>query len=196
MRVASRSRNARSCVTNTTAPAIVGEERFEPGDRLDVEVIGRLVEQQQVGLADERARQQDAALPAARQRVDNRVAAAATAATSPCRPDAGAATHRDRRADRDPRRRPRPPCDRPTAARPAPAAPRARRAAATPGPHPAADRRSRICSSVDLPVPLRPMTAIALAGIDLERDLIEQRQMAEGEGDTVERDERHGIYQA
>ena len=50
MRVASRWRNARSWVTNTTAPAIVGEEVLEPGDRVDVEVVGRLVEQQHVGL--------------------------------------------------------------------------------------------------------------------------------------------------
>ena len=32
-----------------------------------------------------------------------------------------------------------------------------------------------------------------LAGIDLERDLVEQRQVAEGDGDTVERNEGHGI---
>ena len=31
-------------------------------------------------------------------------------------------------------------------------------------------------------------------GIDLEGDLVEQRQVAEGEGDTVERNERHGIF--
>ena len=53
--------------------AILGEEGFEPGDRLDVEVIGGLVEQQQIGLADQRARQQHAALPSAGERVDDRV---------------------------------------------------------------------------------------------------------------------------
>jgi hypothetical protein len=33
----------------------------------------------------------------------------------------------------------------------------------------------------------------ALAGVHLEGDLVEQREMAEGDGDTVERYERHGI---
>ena len=61
--------------------AVVGEKGLEPGDRLDVEMIGRLVEQQQIGLADERPRQQHAALPSARQRVDNRRRPAATGAT-------------------------------------------------------------------------------------------------------------------
>ena len=70
MRVATRWRNARSCVTNTTAPRIVDEERLEPGHRLDVEMVGRLVEQQHVGLRHQRARQQHAAPPAAGQRVD------------------------------------------------------------------------------------------------------------------------------
>ena len=49
---------------------VFGQEGFEPGDGLDIEVIGRLVEQQQLRLADQRARQQHAPLPSARQRVD------------------------------------------------------------------------------------------------------------------------------
>jgi hypothetical protein len=32
----------------------------------------------------------------------------------------------------------------------------------------------------------------ALAGLDLQRDVVEQRQVAVGVGDVVERDERHG----
>ena len=53
--------------------AVVGEEGFEPLDGLDVEVVGGLVEQQHVGLGDQRARQQHAAAPAARERVDRHV---------------------------------------------------------------------------------------------------------------------------
>ena len=46
------------------------EEALEPDDRFDVEVIGRLVHQQDVGLAEQHARHRDAHLPAARQRAD------------------------------------------------------------------------------------------------------------------------------
>ena len=52
---------------------VLGEKALEPLDRLDVEVVGRLVEQQQIRLADQRARQQHAPAPSARQRVDDRV---------------------------------------------------------------------------------------------------------------------------
>ena len=44
------------------------QERLEPDDRLDVEVVGRLVHQQDVGLAEQHARHRHAHLPAARQR--------------------------------------------------------------------------------------------------------------------------------
>ena len=47
---------------------IVGEKRFEPRHRLDVEMVGRLVEQQQIWLRHERACEQHAPAPAARQR--------------------------------------------------------------------------------------------------------------------------------
>ena len=40
---------------------------FQPFNRRQIEVIGRFVEQQDVGLADQRARQAHAALPAARE---------------------------------------------------------------------------------------------------------------------------------
>ena len=46
------------------------QERFEPDDRLDVEVVGRLVHQQHVGLAEQHARHRHAHLPAARERAD------------------------------------------------------------------------------------------------------------------------------
>ena len=47
---------------------------LEPGDGLDVQMIGRLVEQQEVGLRDERASEHDAPPPAARQRPERRIA--------------------------------------------------------------------------------------------------------------------------
>ena len=43
------------------------EQLLEPGDRVEVEVVGRLVEEQHVGNGDEGARQRDALLRAARQ---------------------------------------------------------------------------------------------------------------------------------
>ena len=46
------------------------QEAFEPDDRFDVEVVGRLVHQQHVGLAEQHARHRHAHLPAARQRAD------------------------------------------------------------------------------------------------------------------------------
>ena len=46
------------------------EELLEPDDRLDVEVVGRLVHQQDLGLAEEHAGHRHAHLPAARQRAD------------------------------------------------------------------------------------------------------------------------------
>ena len=49
---------------------VVGQQRFEPRDGLDVQVIGGLVEQQQVGFGHQCAREKRAAAPAARQRVD------------------------------------------------------------------------------------------------------------------------------
>ena len=46
------------------------QERLEPDDRLDVEVVGRLVHEQHVGPAEQHARHRDAHLPAARERAD------------------------------------------------------------------------------------------------------------------------------
>ena len=48
-------------------PVVGGEERLEPLDALEVEVVGRLVEEQQVGVAQQQLRQGDAHLPAARE---------------------------------------------------------------------------------------------------------------------------------
>ncbi len=44
------------------------EEAFQPADRLDVEMVGRLVQQQHIGFAHQRLRQQHAPLHAAGQR--------------------------------------------------------------------------------------------------------------------------------
>ena len=49
------------------------EKRLEPFDRLDVEMVGRLVEQEQIGFRHERAGQQHAPAPAAGQRVERHV---------------------------------------------------------------------------------------------------------------------------
>ena len=49
---------------------VVLEEALEPGDRLGVEMVGRLVEQQQVGRLQQQPAQRDAAPLAARQRGD------------------------------------------------------------------------------------------------------------------------------
>src|SRR5215471_16608851 len=46
------------------------EKRFEPDDRLDVQMVRRLLHQQDVRLAEQHARHRDAHLPAARQRTD------------------------------------------------------------------------------------------------------------------------------
>jgi hypothetical protein len=43
---------------------------LEPQDRLEIEVVGRLVEQQRVGLHDQDPREAHAHLPAARERAD------------------------------------------------------------------------------------------------------------------------------
>ena len=44
-------------------PGVLREEALEPGDGLDVEMVGGLVEQQQVGLGHQRAREEDSAAP-------------------------------------------------------------------------------------------------------------------------------------
>ena len=52
----------------TTVPGVVLQELLEPVDALGVEVVGRLVEQQQVGAAEQQPAQRDPAPLAARQR--------------------------------------------------------------------------------------------------------------------------------
>src|SRR3546814_6376671 len=49
---------------------IASQEAFQPHRRLQVEVVGRLVEQQQVGVREEQRRKRDAHLPPAREAVE------------------------------------------------------------------------------------------------------------------------------
>ena len=65
MRVATRSRNARSCVT-TIAAGTLSNARFEQLDAVDIEMVRRLVEQQQIGFERERQRERRALALAAR----------------------------------------------------------------------------------------------------------------------------------
>ncbi|GAA5237788.1 hypothetical protein BMMON2_06100 [Burkholderia mallei] len=63
------------------------EELLEPVDRFGVQVVGRFVEQQHVGLFEQQLAERDAALLAARQVLDLRVPRgrrSASAATSSC----------------------------------------------------------------------------------------------------------------
>jgi hypothetical protein len=61
-------------VTAITVPGYSCRCPLEPRDRLGVEVVGRLVEQQQVGLLEQEPAERDATPLAARERVDLRVA--------------------------------------------------------------------------------------------------------------------------
>ena len=61
---------SRSCDVMSSAPGARLQEPLEPDDRLDVEVVRRLVHQQHVGLAEQHARHRHAHLPAARERAD------------------------------------------------------------------------------------------------------------------------------
>ena len=53
--------------------AVFVEEALEPGDGLGIQVVGRFVEQQQVGLGQQQLAQRHPALFPARERVDRRV---------------------------------------------------------------------------------------------------------------------------
>ena len=155
-------------------PAVVGDDEQraaprrevarEPVDALDVEVVGRLVEQQQLGAVEQQPRERDAAALAARQRRDRRVEPLREAA----QPDAAeqAVEHVAERARRPPTRgRRAPPTSscadracrrrgrRPGRAARARSPPARVTAPASGSSMPAISR-----SSVDLPSPLRPTT--------------------------------------
>ena len=61
---------SRSWLTSTTAPGVLGQESLQPLDRCQVEVVGRLVEEQQVGVLEQQPRERDAHHPAARELAD------------------------------------------------------------------------------------------------------------------------------
>ena len=156
-------------------PAIVGDDEHraaargevarEPVHALDVEVVRGLVEQQQLGVAEQRLGQRDPA-----------PLAAATAARSACPARAGSAPSPRRRAARRARcgSARRPPTRGPRARRPAPRGWSARESRSSPWPSIASDRPpTRVTapasgssmpaisrSSVDLPSPLRPTMPI------------------------------------
>ena len=73
MRVATRRRNARSCVTKSSVVPRSMRNSSIHSIGVDVEVVGRLVEQQHVGLPHERAREQRLALAPARRGGERRV---------------------------------------------------------------------------------------------------------------------------
>ena len=63
----------RAVVADEDDRALVGtQEPLEPRDRLEVEMVGRLVEQQHVGLAKQQLREREPHLPAARELVGER----------------------------------------------------------------------------------------------------------------------------
>ena len=68
--VQTASRNQRSWVTTSIDAAARREVAREPVDALDVEVVGRLVEQQQLGAVEQQPRERDPPPLAARQRRD------------------------------------------------------------------------------------------------------------------------------
>ena len=73
---------------------VVGEEGLEPGDGVDVEMVRRLVEQQQIGLRHQRPREQHAPSPSAGERVDDGVGGQAQPARARSPPAARCASRR------------------------------------------------------------------------------------------------------
>ena len=65
MACTARSSRPRSCETTSAAPGKRASQCFQPQRRFQVEVVGRLVEQQQVGVGEQRGGQRDAHAPAA-----------------------------------------------------------------------------------------------------------------------------------
>ena len=76
MTVETRSSMKRSWVTRTRPPVELGQALLEHLERRDVEVVGRLVEDQQVGGLQHQARDEDARLLAAREAADRQPRAA------------------------------------------------------------------------------------------------------------------------
>ena len=170
---------------------VAREKILQPVDRIDVQMVCRLVEEQQIGLADQRARQQDAAAPAARESVDDDVALEIQSRQDqihmmlahPClvfigvmrvpfrdnveyRPVCRQGNVLLQARDPDPGLAPHGPCV---------------------GRNLAADdlQQRRLAGAVPAD------DGDPFARVDLQRDCIEQRQMPERDRDPVQRDQRH-----
>ena len=189
------SRNQRSWVTTSSVPRRAARWRGQPVDRLDVEVVGRLVEQQQLGRVEQQPRERDRAAARRRTGRRRRVDAVREAAPVPTPPSSPSSTPRNAAVARplvlgalaDEHLADRPPRVELVALRRA-ARRRGRRSrvsAPASGVLDARDQRS----SVDLPSPLRADDADALARRDAERDVREHRAAAVALGDAVEVDE-------
>ena len=172
-----------------------GEVAREPVDALDVEVVRRLVEQQQLGVAEQRLGQRDPA-----------PLAAATAARSACPARSGSAPSPRRRAARRARSGTSRRRAHSWSARPPTSSSRIVRAGsqvvALAEQRQRAGRRSRVTapasgssmpaisrSSVDLPSPLRPTIADPVAGRDAERDVVQHGARGVALGGVLEVDQ-------
>ena len=158
------SRNHRSWVTTTSAEARCARWSASQADGLDVEVVGGLVEHDQVVVAEQQRGQRAAAALAAGEPDDRAVERDARPA-APRRPRGSAG----RRPTRGRSGRPAPPrarCGCRRARRPGGGSRRAARAPARPGRCRAARARSSPRSSVVLPSPLRPTMPIRSPGRD------------------------------
>ena len=70
MRLTMSSRNSRSCDTSSSVPGETLQPAFEPQHRVEIQVVGGLVEHQHVGARHQRARHVGAHLQSARQLLD------------------------------------------------------------------------------------------------------------------------------
>ena len=170
----------------------------EPVDALDVEVVGRLVEQQQLGAVEQQLRERDAPPLAAGQRRDRRVEAVREARRSPTPPSSPSSTARNAASPAHSWSA-RPPTSssrivrRSSSSSPWPSSARSHVARARDArPRPAARRPAISRSSVDLPSPLRADDADPVAGGDAERDVAQHRAAAVALVDVLEVDEVAG----
>ena len=169
------------------------EELFEPVDRVDVQVVGRLVQQQQVGLGRPAPGPAAPAASCPTRALERSLRRPAPSA----RGSASTAARLARRSRPSPRaarrRRPR--------ARSAGQILRARPAATATPSAPGAEPRSppsgsispeSIRSSVDLARPVAAQQADPLPRLDLAGDVVQQRRPAKLQRQIADADQRHG----
>ena len=193
MTLTTPSRKSRSCEMMTQRAGVALEPVLEPEDRVEVEVVGRLVEQQQVGRAHQRLREVQPHAPAAG-KARHRVVHLLVREAEPMQQLFGARARRVRvgvrqlgvaalrcggRRWRSPRRRARAPagaawCRRRSRIRapggrgPASPAPRARRASVRgnpTSPWSACSSPRSSANRLDLPEPLAPIRPILSPGL-------------------------------